>query len=99
MASASGGLIVLNGVGATGTPVLVGYLMQGLGPVVYLAFICIVMTLIAAYAAYRMTVRPAKRAAETLPVAPISMVSGTPVTAEIAQEVRVEQAASGPSRP
>ncbi len=99
MASASGGLIVLNGVGATGTPVLVGYLMQEIGPIVYLAFICIVMTLIAAYAAYRMTVRPAKRSTETLPVAPISMVSGTPITAEIAGEVRAEQAASGPSRP
>jgi len=97
MASASGGMIVLNGIGATGTPILIGYLMQHLGPVVYLAFICLIMGLIAAYAGYRMTVRPAKPADETLPVAPISMVSGTAVTAEIAQEVATM--ASGPSRP
>jgi len=99
MASASGGLIVLNGVGATGTPVLVGYLMQALGPAIYLGFIGATMGAIAAYALYRMTVRPAKPKEETMPLAPISMVSGTAVTAEIAQEVVAVQAAAGPSRP
>ncbi|MEM6905092.1 MAG: MFS transporter [Pseudomonadota bacterium] len=36
MASASGGLIVLNGVGAAGTPVAVGYVMEALGPQAFL---------------------------------------------------------------
>jgi MFS family permease len=93
MASASGGLIVLNGIGAAGTPILVGYLMEGLGPVAFLYFIAISMTAIAAYAAYRMTVRPAPAVDDTSPVSPYSMVSGTQVAAEIAQEIAVEQAA------
>jgi len=96
MASASGGLIVLNGVGAAGTPILVGYLMQGLGSAVYLAFISAMMLVIAAYALYRMTVRPARSADETLPIAPYSMVTGTQITAEIVQEIAAEQASLGP---
>lgn len=90
MASASGGLIVLNGIGATGTPVLVGYLMESLGAAAYLVFIATVMALIMAYAVYRMTVRPTPD--ETSPIAPISLVSGTQVSAEIAREVITEQA-------
>jgi MFS family permease len=92
MASASGGLIVLNGVGAAGTPILVGYLMKGLGPAAFLFFIAIVMAAIAAYAMYRMTVRPAPAVDDTSPISPYSMVSGTQVAAEIAQEIAVEQA-------
>lgn len=93
MASASGGLIVLNGVGAAGTPILVGYLMQEFGPPAFLYFIAGVMAAIAAYGAYRMTVRPAKAVDETSPIALYSMVSGTQVAAEIAQEIAVENAA------
>jgi MFS family permease len=97
MASASGGLIVLNGVGAAGTPILVGYLMQGMGPTIYLVFIAFVMALIAVYAMYRMTVRPARPTVETSPITPISMVSGTQISAEIAQEYVTEQAAADTS--
>jgi MFS family permease len=92
MASASGGLIVLNGIGAVGTPILVGYLMQELGPPAFLGFIATIMAAIAAYAMYRMTVRPARAVEETSPIAPFSMVSGTQVAAEIAQEIAIEQA-------
>jgi MFS family permease len=92
MASASGGLIVLNGIGAVGTPILVGYLMQALGPPAFLGFIATIMAAIAAYAMYRMTVRPARAVEETSPIAPFSMVSGTQVAAEIAQEIAIEQA-------
>ena len=91
MASASGGLIVLNGVGAAGTPILVGYLMEGLGPAAFLVFLSGMMAAIAAYAIYRRTVRPAPAVDETSPIAPYSMVSGTQVTAEIAQEIAAEQ--------
>jgi len=93
MASASGGLIVLNGVGAAGTPIFVGYLMQAFGPPVFLIFVALIMGLIAAYAMYRMTVRPALPAAATGPMAPISLVAGTQVSAEVAQEYVLEQAA------
>ena len=93
MASASGGLIVLNGVGAAGTPIVVGLLMQQIGPAAFLGFIGLVMALIAGYALYRSTVRPSPSAAETAPVAPVSLVSGTQVTAEICQEVVGEKVA------
>jgi MFS family permease len=92
MASASGGLIVLNGAGAVGTPILVGFLMQGLGPAAFLVFIAGFMAAIAAYAIYRMTVRPAPAVEETSPITSYSMVSGTQATAEIAQEIATEQA-------
>ena len=91
MASASGGLIVLSGIGAVGTPILVGYLMQVLGPPAFLVFIAGFMAAIAAYAVYRMSVRPALAVEETSPIAPYSMVSGTQVAAEIAQEIAAEQ--------
>jgi MFS family permease len=91
MASASGGLIVLNGIGAVGTPILVGYLMQEFGPAIFLIFMSFVMAAIAAYAVYRMTVRPARTVEETSPIAPYSMVSGTPVAAGFAQESAVER--------
>ena len=92
MASASGGLIVLNGVGAVGTPILVGYLMQEFGPPVFLYFIAIIMAVITAYAMYRMTVRPARSIEQTSPIAPFSMVSGTQVAAGFAQEIASDRA-------
>jgi MFS family permease len=94
MASASGGLIVLNGVGAAGTPILVGYLMKGLGPSAFLYFLACMMAAIALYAMYRTTRRPAPSVEETSPIAPYSMVSGNQVAAEIAQEIAEEQASA-----
>ncbi len=91
MASASGGLIVLNGIGAAGTPILVGYLMERFGPAAFLMFIAVFMAAIAVYAVYRMTVRPAVAVEETSPITPYSMVSGTQVAAEVAQEIAAEQ--------
>jgi MFS family permease len=91
MASASGGLIVLNGAAAAGTPILVGYLMEAIHPGTFLAFIGLVMALIMAYALYRTRVR--RKLVEATPVVPISAVGGTQVSAEIAQEVTVQHAA------
>ena len=78
-------------VGAVGTPILVGYLMEGFGASAFLFFIAVVMAAIAAYAVYRMTVRPAPVIEETSPISPYSTVSGTQATAEIAQEIAIEQ--------
>lgn len=90
MASASGQLIVLNGTAAAGTPILVGYLMERIAPASFLAFISLVMALIMAYALYRSRV-PRERV-EPGRVVPMSTLSGTQVSAEIAQEVTVHQA-------
>ncbi len=83
---------MLNGVGAAGTPILVGYLMKGLGPSAFLYFLASMMAAITVYAMYRMTVRPSPAVDGTSPIAPYSMVSGTQVAAEIAQEIARETA-------
>ena len=93
MASAAGGLIVLNGIGATGTPIIVGYVMDLVGPVGFPAFIASIMGAIAVYALYRMTVRPSRPVDESLPVAPMGMIA-SPVAGTAAQEAVLEQAAA-----
>ncbi len=91
MASASGGLIMLNGVGAVGTPILVGSLMDLGGPQVFMVFVGLLMGAITVYAVYRSTVRAATPWDETVPVAPIGMVA-SPVAGGYAQEYVAEQA-------
>ncbi|MBK0399358.1 MFS transporter [Limibaculum sp. M0105] len=90
MAAASGGLIVLNGIGAAGTPILVGYLMRDFGETAFPLFLGAVMSTMTVYALYRMTKRRAKPATETVPISPITLAA-TPVAGEIAQEAAVEQ--------
>jgi len=86
MASASGGLLFINGVGAMGGPVAVGYLMNVYGPPAYFGFILLLMALICAYGIYRMTQRTAVSAEETAPYVAITSRT-TQVAAEIAIEV------------
>ena len=95
MAAASAGLIVLNGIGAVGTPVLVGYLMREYGVGAFPAFIALVFAVMTLYALYRMTRRPAKSAEETLPMAPISY-GATAVRAEIVQDTLAEHVETAP---
>lgn len=83
MASASGGLIVLNGVGAAGTPILVGWLMKTQGAAAFWLFIAAAMAAICLYALYRMTRRPAKSAAETRDQVAIGP-NCSPVAAQVA---------------
>jgi MFS family permease len=90
MAAASGGLIFLNGLGAVGGPVLVGYAMGGIGPWAYFGFIGLLFGAISLYALYRMTQRPARTAAETGPHATV-MPQATQVAMEVAQEVVFDQ--------
>ncbi len=90
MAAASGGLLFVNGVGAISGPLILGYMMDGIGPGGYWVFQGVVMSAIGVYAAYRMTQRD--RAAEdfeNVPYAPIP-ASSTAVIAEVAQEVYIE---------
>ena len=91
MAAAAGGLIMLNGVGAAGTPIFVGYLMDVAGPQSLTVFIGAAMALIAVYAVYRSMVRAGTPVDETLPVAPMAMMS-SPVAGTYAQEAVIEQA-------
>ncbi|MBC6438452.1 MAG: MFS transporter [Rhodobacteraceae bacterium] len=89
MAAAGGGLIFINGVGAIFGPLVVGLLMDVTGPQGYFLFLVALMAGLAAYAAYRMTVRPAPATEDTGSYAPV-LPSASPVAVEWAQEAFIE---------
>jgi len=88
MASAAGGLILINGVGALGAPVMVGYAMDRVGSQGFFLFIAVAMALISIYALWRMTQRPSIPIDETGPI-----VAMSPVTGQVATDVAWEAAA------
>jgi MFS family permease len=90
MAAASGGLIFVNGIGAIGGPVLLGWLMDRFGPYSYFAYLSGLLALMAAYALYRMTQRAAPAVDDTASYAPIAP-SSSPVAVEVAQEIAIER--------
>jgi MFS family permease len=92
MASASAGLMFLNGVGAVGGPLAVGFLMDAIGAYAYFGFIGTLLGLIMVYGLYRMTKRPAVPAEETNPFAAI-LPSASSVAMEMTQEVVADLAA------
>jgi MFS family permease len=89
MAAASGGLLFINGLGAMTGPFLIGFLMTRIGPDAYFGYIGGLFALIALYAAYRMTRRPAPPSTE--PYASV-LPQASPVALEVAQEVAIERA-------
>ncbi len=91
MANASGALVFLNGIGAAGTPVLVGLAMTRFGAFSYYYALILLMGSIAIYGAYRMTRRDAIPVDETMSYTPV-MPQTTPIAAEVAQEVAIEAA-------
>jgi len=91
MAAASGGLIFVNGIGAIGGPLLLGWMMDAFGPYSFFAYLGGLLALMAGYAAWRTTRRPAPAVAETAPYAPVAP-SASPVAVELAQEVAIERA-------
>lgn len=91
MASASGGLIFINGVGAIGGPIATGWLMGVVGPNGFWLFIAALMLAIASYSLYRMTQRVATPVEDTAAYVAV-MPTATPVAVEAAQEWAIEQA-------
>ncbi len=89
MASAAGGMVFINGLGAIGGPMLAAWAMGAIGPQGYFLFIAILMIMLVGYAAYRMTQRAAPD--ETESYAPL-MPASTPVAVEWAQEYAIETA-------
>ena len=89
MSAASGGLIFINGVGAMGGPILVGYLMQGTGPSGFFLFIAILSGLICVYSLYRMTQTEAIAVEDTGSYVPL-YTSSTQVASELAIEYQEE---------
>jgi len=90
MASASSGLVFLNGLGAMFGPVTVGYMMQSFGPNGFFLFNAILCATISAYAAYRMTQRPAIDPEDTGSYVPVPARSV--VSAEVAAEIYSDEA-------
>ncbi len=93
MAAASGGLIFINGLGAITGPLITGWLMgDGIfGPPGFFLFIAALLFVMAGYAMYRMTQRPAIPVDETGTMSPL-YPSASPVALEVAQEIAIEAA-------
>jgi MFS family permease len=90
MASAASGLVFVGGVGAIGGPVIVGQMMNQLGPKGYYIYIMIIMSSVSLYGLYRMTRRSAIPVDETGPFAAMNPAA-SPVAVDITQEVVIEQ--------
>ena len=90
MASASGGLLFINGVGAITGPLTVGVMMDVIGNNGFWLFTGTLMFGVGAYGLYRMTQRSRTDLdMDTTPYAPVSAAS-TSVAAELAQEVYID---------
>ena len=90
MASASGGLLFLNGLGAIGGPIITGYLMTIMGSQGFFIILAILLGLLTVYGFFRMTQRgisdvDTSSYATVLPTASV-------VAVEIAQELAIEAA-------
>ena len=90
MAAASSGLVFIGGVGAIGGPVLVGQMMNILGPWGYYLYMAIILGGVSLYGLYRMTRRAATPVEETGPYSMLSP-SASPFAADMTQEYVVEQ--------
>ncbi|MEL6519820.1 MAG: MFS transporter [Pseudomonadota bacterium] len=98
MASASGGLIFINGMGAIAGPLITGWIMAQVGPLGFFLFLALLLMGLVTYGAYRMTQRPAPAVEATGSYAPI-LASSTPVALEVAQEVFIEAAQEEEQQP
>ena len=90
MAAASGGLVFINGLGAVFGPLIVGALMEQVGPQGFYMFTVALFVGLALYAAYRMTQRAALSVEDTGEYVAMSPAAITPVGVEIAQEYVIE---------
>lgn len=84
MASASAGLLFINGFGAILGPIITGWAMGLFGPEGYFLLIAVLMFALVGYAAWRMTRRAAPSVADTSSYQPLSP-TWTPVAVEAAQ--------------
>lgn len=91
MPAAAGRLVFANGLGAVVGPVFTGWLMGQLGPYGFFVFIFGLMAALVAYAAYRMTRRPAISVEDSGAYQAI-MPGASPVSVAVAQEAAIEAA-------
>ena len=98
MAAASAGLILINGVGAMGAPLAVGYLMDTIGSNAFFFMIGTSFAIVTGYALWRMTQRAATPVDETGPMVPMTPVASQ-VAADAAVEAAIEQALEDEANP
>ncbi len=91
MASASGGLIFINGFGAIGMPILAGWSMTHFGPNSFFIILAMLLLAITGYAVYRTTKRAPTPVDETSAYATV-LPQASPIAVEVAQEVAIEMA-------
>lgn len=93
MAGTSGTLMFLNGIGAIIGPLAIGWLMNQFGPVAYFGYMIALMVILAAYAAYRMSIRAAPAVEDTGSYAALAPTF-SPIALEVAQIASEEAAVS-----
>ncbi|MHA6344170.1 MFS transporter [Roseivivax sp. CAU 1761] len=91
MASASAGLLFINGIGAVAGPIVAGRMMDAMGPQSFFLLVAVPMLALAGYALWRMTRRPAPSVEETAAYAPLAP-TGSVVAVGAAQEHALESA-------
>ena len=91
MAAASGGLVFITGVGAIAGPVVIGWVMERIGPHGYFGVTAFLLCAMAAYAGYRMTQRSAIAVDATASYMPLSPGASV-VAVELAQEHAIDVA-------
>jgi len=91
MAAASGGLVFINGLGASSGPLIIGWLMSDsvIGPNGFFLFMAVLLGALVIYAAYRSTQRATVPLEET-GVMPVMSPTATSVAVEFAQEYAIE---------
>ncbi len=95
MAAASGGLVFISGLGAVFGPLVVGALMENIGPSGFYLFIAVLFAVLAGYAMYRTTQREAISVTETGAYVAMAQSAVTPVSMEIAQEYAISADQTG----
>jgi MFS family permease len=91
MASASAGLLFVNGLGAITGPLVIGRAMEVVGTWGFFLLISVLLFAVSGYALFRMTQRSAPSVDDTGAYAPITPTA-TPVALEYAQEYAIEVA-------
>lgn len=90
MAASSAGLLFVNGCGAIAGPLVIGWVMEEVGPPGFFMIITGLLAALALYALYRMTQRSAPSVEDTGAYAAV-MPSASPVFVEVAQEYFIDQ--------
>lgn len=90
MASASAGMLFINGVGAVGGPLAVGWMMQAIGPGGFFLFLGLLLAAMSGYAAWRMTQRPARAIEDQGTYVPLTPTATTIASASAIEAMHEE---------